>query len=64
MKLFAPDLYRNFGLGFIAGAAILAATSIDDWSQVGAEIAPAAQAAEAAYEPIEVSSEFIIEVEE
>ncbi len=64
MRLFTPDLYRNFGIGFVAGALLLGVTSVDDWSQVNTDLAPAAQAAEASFEPVEVSSEFLIEVEE
>lgn len=64
MRLFTSDLYRNFGIGFVAGALALGASSIDDWSQVSSDFAPAAQAAEANFEPVEVSSEFLIEVAE
>ncbi|MDJ0642024.1 MAG: hypothetical protein QNJ15_04335 [Erythrobacter sp.] len=64
MRLFTPDLYRNFGIGFVVGALALGAASIEDWSQVSADLAPAAQAAEAEFEPIEVSSEFLIETGE
>ena len=48
MKLFAPDLYRNFAIGFAMGAAILAASNVDSWSD---EFAPPAQAAEMAQAP-------------
>ena len=27
MNLFSPDLYRNFGLGFLAGSVIVAAAN-------------------------------------
>ncbi|WP_298470942.1 hypothetical protein [uncultured Erythrobacter sp.] len=64
MALFTPDLYRNFGIGFVATALALGAASIDDWSQVNADFAPAAQAAEVPFEPVEVAPEFLIEVEE
>ena len=43
MKLFAPDLYRNFAIGFVAGAAILGFARFEDWSD---QISPPAQASE------------------
>lgn len=43
MRLFAPDLYRNFGIGFAVGAALIAGATVDQW---GGDITPAAQAAE------------------
>jgi len=61
MRLLTPDLYRSFGIGFIATALALGAASVDDWSQISTDFAPAAQAAEASFEPIEVSPEFLIE---
>ncbi len=44
MRLFAPDLYRNFAFGFAAGAVLVAGASIDHW---GDELASPARAAEA-----------------
>lgn len=32
MRLFAPDLYRNFTLGFALGAAVIGAATIDHWA--------------------------------
>jgi len=64
MRLFTPDLYRNFGIGFVVTALALGASSVDDWSQIDTDFASAAQAAEAPFEPIEVSPEFLIEIEE
>ncbi|MGY6637577.1 MAG: hypothetical protein ACXIUO_10590 [Erythrobacter sp.] len=43
MRLFAPDLYRNFALGFAAGAVLVAWASVDQWA---GDLAPPAQAAE------------------
>ena len=54
MTLFAPDLYRNFALGFAAGAAILAISNFDAWSD---QISPPAQAAEMVKTP-QPSAEF------
>lgn len=48
MRLFAPDLYRNFAIGFAAGAVLIAATSAGQW---GDELAPPAQAAETPHAP-------------
>lgn len=64
MRLFTPDLYRNFGIGFFATTLALGVSSVDDWSQIDADFAPAAQAAEVPFEPVEVAPEFLIEVEE
>ncbi len=57
MTLFAPDLYRNFALGFAAGALIVGAASIDAW-------APHLESPALAAQPLEApqpSSEFLIE---
>ena len=43
MSLFTPDLYRNFALGFVGGALIVAAMTADEWAD---EISPPAQAAQ------------------
>lgn len=48
MRLFAPDLYRNFAIGFAAGAALIAVANAGHW---GDELAPPAQAAETAHTP-------------
>ncbi|MBV7258687.1 hypothetical protein [Erythrobacter crassostreae] len=42
MSLFAPDLYRNFALGFAVGAVIVGAATIGQWSD---QISPPARAA-------------------
>ncbi|MEM7779640.1 MAG: hypothetical protein AAF697_04505 [Pseudomonadota bacterium] len=32
MTLFAPDLFRSFAFGFVAGALVLGAVTIGDWA--------------------------------
>ena len=44
MGLFKPDLYRNFAIGFIAGALIVGAMTAENWQ---AEFDSRAFAAEA-----------------
>ncbi|QUL37175.1 hypothetical protein [Erythrobacter sp. JK5] len=61
MRLFSSDLYRNFGIGFLAGAVLIGATSIDDWTAVDASLATSAQAAEMTQPDVEIASEFLIE---
>lgn len=57
MTLFAPDLYRSFAIGFLAGGLILGAATFDEWA--GALESPAQAAAPlSAPEP---TSEFLIE---
>lgn len=43
MRLFASDLFRNFGIGFVLGAVLIVGANAEDWS--GAVVSPA-QAAE------------------
>ncbi len=43
MRLFAPDLYRNFGLGFVLGALLIVGTDVEDWSNAVASPARAAE---------------------
>lgn len=57
MTLFAPDLYRNFAFGFVAGALMVGAAAIGDGTP---RLASPALAAEPAPAP-EISSEFVIE---
>jgi hypothetical protein len=33
MRLFAPDLYRNFAIGFVVGGLLIAGGTIDQWGQ-------------------------------
>jgi hypothetical protein len=56
MRLFAPDLYRNFAIGFAAGALLIAGTSADSWS---GEIASPARAAETPHTPGPDAAAFI-----
>jgi len=57
MTLFSADLFRNFGIGFLAGAAILAAATIGDW---GPHLETPAQAATPLEAPAP-SADFVIE---
>ena len=43
MRLFASDLFRNFGIGFVLGAVLIVGANAESWS--GAVASPA-QAAE------------------
>lgn len=56
MQLFAPDLYRLIGLGFIAGTLLVAAANADAWAD---EFAPPASAAEPLQAP-QPTDEFLI----
>lgn len=56
MRLFAPDLYRNFAIGFAAGALLIAGGTIDRW---GGEFSSPARAAEPLKAP-QPSAEFLI----
>ena len=48
MELFTPSLYRSFALGFVLGAvALFASIGGDARARLGADFAPAAQAATA-----------------
>lgn len=57
MNLFAPDLYRYFGIGFTAGALLVAGATAQEW--IGS-VAPEAVAAENVAEAplLELSPEF------
>lgn len=48
MRLFASDLFRQFGIGFVAGAMMVGVATFDQWSD---EITPPAQAAEVVQAP-------------
>ena len=57
MTLFSSDLYRSFGIGFVAGTLIVGAATIGHWG-------PALESPAIASEPLEApapSSEFLIE---
>ena len=58
MRLFSPDLFRNFGFGFALGALLIVGAKADSWS---GELAPAAQAAELRQAPADApTAEFLI----
>lgn len=57
MTLFSADLFRNFGVGFLAGAMIMLAATADQWG-------PALESPARASNPLEAPApapEFIIE---
>jgi hypothetical protein len=56
MRLFAPDLFRNFSIGFAIGALMIVGINADRWSE---EIASPAHAAVMPEAP-QPSAEFII----
>ena len=57
MTLFSADLYRNFAFGFVAGALIVGAASIDQW---GHQLESPAHAASPLEAP-QPGDEFLIE---
>ena len=57
MTFFTPDLYRQFGLGFLIGTAMLAVANAETLSD---QLAPPAQAAQAPQAP-QVAPEFLIQ---
>lgn len=56
MRLFAPDLYRNFAIGFAAGALLIAAATVDQWA---GQIESPARAAELAHGSDMSADEFL-----
>lgn len=56
MRLFSTDLFRNFAIGFVAGAVGIAGANIENW---GSELASPAQAAAMPKAPVP-SAEFVI----
>jgi hypothetical protein len=56
MRLFATDLFRNFGVGFVLGAVLILGVEAESWS---AAVASPAQAA-AAYQAPAPADEFVI----
>lgn len=56
MTLLTPDLYRNFGIGFLAGALMVGAATIGDW---GSGITSPARAAQPLEAP-QPTGEFVI----
>ncbi|MEM1195741.1 MAG: hypothetical protein AAGH57_06530 [Pseudomonadota bacterium] len=57
MTFFTSDLYRQIGLGFAIGAALVAALTAGNWAE---QISPPAQAAEVPQAPLP-APEFRIE---
>lgn len=57
MNLLSSDLFRNFGIGFVAGSLIVAVATIDQW---GGNIETPARAAQPLEAP-QPSPEFQIE---
>lgn len=63
MKLFAPDLFRSFLIGFSGAALVVSAGLVEGIDGFGSEIVPEARAAEAVApvsDDIMVDSEFLI----
>jgi len=56
MHLFSTDLFRNFAIGFAAGAVLLAGANVENW---GGELGSPAQAATMLKAPAP-SAEFVI----
>jgi hypothetical protein len=56
MRLFAPDLFRNFGIGFALGAAVILGVNVADGK---ATMASPAQAAEVLKTPAP-TAEFLV----
>ncbi len=61
MGLFKSDLYRSFAVGFAVGAVLVGLTATDGLSGDFASPAQAAEMQE--FDPVQASSEFIIESE-
>ena len=57
MTFFNTDLYRQLGLGFVIGTALVAAATADEWAD---QVSPPAQAAELPQAP-QPSPEFLIQ---
>lgn len=58
MRLFSPDLFRNFGFGFALGALLIVGARAESWSDA---LAPAAQAAEMRAAPADApAAEFVV----
>ncbi|HSJ78175.1 MAG TPA: hypothetical protein VK913_05510 [Erythrobacter sp.] len=56
MRLFSTDLIRNFGIGFVAGTALVVGANAESWS---GDLASPALAAEMPKVPA-VSADFVI----
>lgn len=57
MRLFASDLYRNFGIGFALGTVLVVGVNAQSWESA---VASPAQAAELPQAPDIASDEFMI----
>jgi len=58
MRLFSADLFRNFAIGFVVGAALIAGVNAQSW---GGELSSPAQAAEMPRPVVPAASdEFVI----
>lgn len=57
MRLFSTDLFRNFGIGFVVGALLIAGANAQSW---GGQLSSPAQAAQPLAPPAAPSSEFVI----
>ncbi|MEM6474782.1 MAG: hypothetical protein AAF687_01305 [Pseudomonadota bacterium] len=63
MSLFTPDLFRNFGIGFVVTALALALITFDGSTGISADLSSPAQAAQPAPDFSlhgEVAEEFLI----
>ncbi|MEQ5787993.1 hypothetical protein J3454_08825 [Erythrobacter sp. NFXS35] len=60
MRLFSPELLRNFSIGFAIGALLIAGANAESW---GGELSSPAQAATMP-EALEPTAEFVIAPEQ
>jgi hypothetical protein len=64
VTLFAPDLYRNFIIGFLGGSLIIAAGLVEGVGGFGAELHSQARASETTRQlsdDLDISKEFLIQ---
>jgi hypothetical protein len=60
MRLFSSDLFRNFGIGFVLGAALIVGVNAEDWNDAVASPAQAAQMPASSGAPLAPADEFVI----
>jgi hypothetical protein len=60
MRLFAPDLFRNFGIGFVLGAVLIVGANAESWNGAVASPAQAAELRDPAQTVPAPSDEFVI----
>lgn len=60
MRLFSSDLFRNFGIGFLLGAALIVGANAEDWNAAVASPAQAAELRSPANTAPAPSDEFVI----